>query len=243
LLRTPRAQYMVRMKYPDRYEKNHQALGPEDQERLAGSRVFVAGCGGLGGYVIQLLARAGVGHITVADPDSFSETNLNRQLFCTEDNLGMPKVDAVASALRMINSEIAVYPLRIRIGQANAVERMAGHQLIIDAVDTIEARFDLERAAEGLGIPLVHGAIAGWYGQVAVNLPGDGLFKTIYGTNAHRDDEEARALGNPGFTPAVIAAYMAAEAVKILCGKPGVLRRRLLIIDLLEHESRIVDLG
>jgi molybdopterin/thiamine biosynthesis adenylyltransferase len=231
------------MTYKKRYQTNQNALSREDQDRLGTSRVFVAGCGGLGGHVLQILARTGVGQLSFADPDMFAETNLNRQLFCTEENLGVSKVEAARSALEAINSEISLKALPIRIDSDNAAELMTGHQLVIDALDSIPVRFIIGEAAGSLGIPLVHGAIGGWYGQVAVGYPGDGLFPSIYGSGAHEDDEEMRALGNPGFTPAVTAAYMACEAVKILCGKAGVLRRRLLIIDLLEHQSRVIDLA
>ena len=86
------------MRYPDRYNRNMMALSPEECAALAGKRVAVVGCGGLGGSVIEALARIGVGFLRVIDGDVFEESNLNRQLLCTEAALGRPKAEVAAMA-------------------------------------------------------------------------------------------------------------------------------------------------
>ena len=204
------------MKYPLRYCKNQNTFTKEECDSLAGFKVLVAGCGGLGGYIIEHFARLGVGNITAVDYDVFEESNLNRQLFCTEELLGTSKAEAAALRIRVVNSDIRITPLIKKITGENAREIIRGHDLVIDALDNIESRFILEEACQLEGITMVHGAIGGWYGQVAVIIPGQPLLKKIYGSEREGLEKE---MGNPAFTPGVIAGLEVAEAVKILLGK------------------------
>ena len=91
---------------PERYLKNTGTLQPEEIKLLGKKRVFVAGCGGLGGYILEMLARLGVLNISVADGDAFTAGNLNRQILCTEQNIGMYKTAAAIKRIQEINSEV-----------------------------------------------------------------------------------------------------------------------------------------
>lgn len=229
------------MDLSDRYERNGTTINPEERIRLATKRVFVAGCGGLGGYVLETLARAGVGKITAADPDSFDVSNLNRQLLSDEEVLGQPKIDVAAKRIAAVNSSIRFSGRRVRVSEENALELCREADVVVDALDNVESRLVLQRAAESAGVPLVHGAIAGWYGQVTAVFPGDRTLDILYQEGAGPGIE--RELGNPSFTPAVIAGVQAAEAVKILLEKGEFLRRRVLYMDLESHRYEVVDLG
>lgn len=223
-----------------RYDRNMKTISLEENQKLREFRVLVAGCGGLGGYIIEELGRLGIGHITAVDGDVFEESNLNRQLLSTVSLIGTEKAEAAWARMRDVNPEIRVKPVCAMITQENAKELLGGHDLVIDALDNIKSRKVLEAACEALEIPMVHGAIAGWYGQVAVIFPGDRVMETLYAGEDNKGIETD--LGNPAFTPAVVASIQVAEAVKVLLGRPGILRGKLLTIDLLSHEYEVFSL-
>ncbi len=219
----------------NRYERNFPAISPVEQELLASKRVLVAGCGGLGGYVLECLARAGVGRLTAADGDVFTETNLNRQLYSNGKTLGLPKPVAAAARLKLANPQVSVTPVCEYITEANAAGLTAGHDVVIDALDNGPARRLLARAAGINNIPLVSGAISGWRGRVFVLLPGENADFLWSGG-------EGLAAGNLVFAAAAAAAVQAAEAVKLLLGRRGLLHGRLLEFDLLSGEWEALPL-
>ena len=220
------------MNYPNRYDRNVTALSQDECEALKNKRVAVVGCGGLGGLVIEALARIGAGHLRVVDGDAFEQSNLNRQLLCTEDALGRMKAEVAAERVHSVNSEISVEPLTMYLTEENAAEIIRGADCVVDCLDNLEARFWLAHACQNLGIPLVYGAIAGWFGQVCTVCPGDISFASIYGEPF--GESQHKKLGNLPFTAYSIAAIQAAEAVKVLLGRPGQIRNRLLMVDLLD---------
>lgn len=216
----------------NRYDRNMMALSPEECEALADKSIAVVGCGGLGGLVIEALARIGVGRLRVIDGDVFEESNLNRQLLCTEADLGREKAIAAADRVRAINSEVEVEAIVAFLSEGNAAELLAGVDCVVDCLDNLEARFWMAHACQELGIPVVYGAIAGWFGQVCTVYPGDISFAALYGepfgTSQHKK------LGNLPFTAYSISSIQAAEAVKVVLGRPGQIRNRLLMVDLLD---------
>jgi molybdopterin/thiamine biosynthesis adenylyltransferase len=218
------------MEYSGRYARNYNAFTREEGEKFSQFRVLVVGCGGLGGYIIEHLGRLGIGHITVVDGDCFEETNLNRQLFCTEELLGTPKALAAKARMDQVNREVEVVPLVKRMTEDNVDEILQGHHIAIDALDNIESRFVLEEGCQRAGIPMVHGAIGGWYGQVGVSFPGKPLLPKIYGRDREKGMEEE--LGNPSFTPGIIAGMQVALCMKVLLNQGEELVGKLLTIDL-----------
>lgn len=225
----------------ERYARNAQSISAAETEYLHSRCVAVVGLGGLGGYVVELLARVGVGKIVGIDCDAVETTNLNRQLLATEANLGQPKAAEAAKRLAAVNSQTAFTPVQALLTAENAAELLAGCDLVVDCSDNIPARLAMEAAAEALGVPLVHGAIAGWYGQVGVSFPGDRMLAAYYRGCEGKGAEAA--LGNPSFTPALVAALQAAETIKVLLHKDGVLRNRLLYIDALLHQYDVTEMG
>jgi molybdopterin/thiamine biosynthesis adenylyltransferase len=213
---------------PSRYERNIGTLGRDGQLKLLDSCVGVCGLGGLGGYIAEMLARFGVGRLILVDGDVFSENNLNRQALATEADLGRPKVEVAAEKLASINSsvEVSVHHSFLRSGDATRV--FSGADLVIDALDTVSCRLDLEEACRQLGIPLVHGAIAGNCGQVMTVFPGDPGLKCLYTEGGDKGVETSE--GNPPTTPALVAALEVQEAIKVLCGGE-LLSRGFLLLD------------
>lgn len=227
---------------PARYQRNRNAMTVNDQLILFQSCVAVIGCGGLGGYIVEELARLGVGRIVVVDPDVFEEHNLNRQLFSSPANLGTAKVAAAAKRINEINPAVTLVPLLTAFTPENGAELLAGCQVAVDALDSIQVRLELAEVCTVTNIPLVHGAIAGWFGHVTTQFPGDNTLQTIYRSwKAGKGVEQT--LGNPSFTPAVIAGLEVAEVCKLLLGKGAPLRGRQLMIDLFSMEASVINMS
>lgn len=220
--------------YPYRYLRNLDIISPEEQLTLAKSQVAVIGAGGLGGNVIFLLARMGIGRMIVVDLDVFEETNLNRQALCTIKNLGKLKSDEAVSAVAAVNPGVKVIPYEIKLISSNVEKMLAGSDVIVDALDNVPDRLLLQDAAHKLGIPMVHGALAGFEGWVMTIFPGDSGLKNIYGTQEESNNTESpqALLGAPGVTASLIAAMQVMEVIKILLKRGNIIRNRMLHIDL-----------
>jgi molybdopterin/thiamine biosynthesis adenylyltransferase len=220
---------------PYRYLRNLDSVSPEEQLKLAESQVAVIGAGGLGGFVIILLARMGIGHLAVVDQDIFEETNLNRQALCTMKTIGNPKAREALYSVAAVNPGVKVTPYQTKLNPSNVEEILTGSEVIVDALDNVPDRFLLEEAAKKMEIPLVHGALAGFEGWVMTIFPGDPGLKNIYGAKEESENnaESPQALlGVPGVTPSLIATMQVMEVLKILLKRGNIIRNRMLHIDL-----------
>ena len=197
-----------------RYERNVPALSEAECALLGSKRVAVIGCGGLGGHIIELLARVGVGHIVAVDGDKFDETNLNRQLLSETALLGKSKAQAAKDRVQQINPDVEVTAVEAFLTEENAIDIVSGCDVVLDALDNVSARRVLSRACEMAGIPYVYGAISGWVAQCAVSMPGDGLIEKLFGAEPEITDKSVLS-----FTPALCAAAQCALCVKLLCGR------------------------
>lgn len=222
-----------------RYSKNMNLLSAEENESLRGFKVLIVGCGGLGGYIIEMLARLGIGNLVVADDDMFDETNLNRQLLSKESLIGISKSETAYNRVMEINSGITVTAVNEKITAENILKIANGCNLIFDAVDNVKTKLMLQDEAEKMNTPLIHGAIGGWFGQVATILPGDKTLSRVYRDSQNTIEVD---LGNPSFAPATVASIQVAEGLKVLLGKEEVLSKKILYIDLLYHDYEIIEL-
>ena len=221
----------------ERYERNIGAITQTEQDLLAKKRVLIAGCGGLGAYAAEALARIGLGYLTLIDGDVFVPSNLNRQLNSLESNLGKSKALEAKKRLGQVRTDLSVEAIQIFLNEENASDLLKGHDLIIDALDNVKSRLLIEKTASGLGIPLVHGAVEGWNLQVSVIFPGDLTLSMLY----PEDYEPPRPSILP-FAPAVCANIQAAEAVKVMLNKDCILRKKLLVIDMRDNSFEIIEL-
>lgn len=228
---------------PTRYQRNRGTVGVEGQLRLLRSAVAVVGCGGLGGWVIEGLARMGVGRLVVVDCDSFNESNLNRQLLATEDSLGRAKTEVARERVAAVNAAVEVVARQMRAEAGNLAELLKGVDAVVDALDTIPLRLALQEAAAVAGIPLVHGAIAGYAGQVTTVFPGDAGLRRVYGGDNTPEHGIEWELGNPAATPMMVAAWQIHEVVKLLLGRGEPLRDRLLVLDAEYGSVQCLDLA
>ncbi len=231
---------------PERYQRSTGTVGIEGQIKLLKATVGVVGAGGLGGFVLELLARMGVGRLLVVDDDVFSDSNLNRQLLAHEKNLDLPKAGAAEKRISEINGAVAVKAYCRRGESSNLPQLFEGCDLVIDCLDNLSSRYDLEEACRKLNVIMIHGAIAGFMGQLAVIRPGKPLLESIYGSRSEKAADRGAevTLGNPATTPAMLASWQANEAVKLLAGLDDALPDNIMVmIDLQSGHLHRVEIG
>lgn len=228
---------------PERYRRNLGTVGWEGQIALLEATVAVVGAGGLGGWVIEGLARMGVGRLIVIDGDCFEENNLNRQLGCTEATLGQPKAQVLAERVLAVNAATDVIALVAWLSEENGAGLLRGANVIVDALDKLPTRLMLQRLAATLGVPMVHGAIGGYIGQVMTILPGDRGLLALYGEGPLPERGVETQWGNPAGTPMMISAWEIQEVVKLITAQGGILRGRMLIMDASLGEVNQIDVG
>ena len=229
---------------PERYERSLGTVGgKEGQILLLNSRAAVMGLGGLGGLASELLARMGVGTLILIDGDSFSESNLNRQVLANEENLGDKKAEVARIRIKQVNAAVDAISFAQMATEDNIENMLGGCHVVLDCLDNLTTRFLLQETCQKLSIPMVHGAIAQFYGQVSTIFPGDPGLNVVYRSfEKGKDKGIEKELGNPSTTPALVAAWQVQEAIKLLVKKKELLRNRLLFIDTLEGSCETIQL-
>ena len=220
-----------------RYARNIPALAEAECAILRKKRVLVVGCGGLGGHIIDQLARIGVGFLRVCDGDVFEASNLNRQLLSEAALLGVSKAKAAAGHIARVNPDTVVESVEEFLTESNAEALLAGCDVVMDALDNIQSRKIRATACEQAKIPYVYGAIQGWVAQAAVSMPGDQLIEKLF-----PEEVEIRDKSVLSFTPALCASMQTALCVKLLTGRPvetGVLS----YFDLLNQEFETIPMA
>ena len=216
-------------------EKNAGIIDSNTFEVFKKLHVLIIGVGGIGGHLTNHLVRLGVSHVHLCDYDAFQPSNINRQLFSKTANLGQLKVDVLMESLKEIRSDVKLISHPCRIEKLDN-DVWSSINIVFDALDTPGTKLYLEKMAAKFRIPLIHGAIAGWYGQVGIVTPGYHILDKIYDQDNQSFD---RSLGSPTFTPAIIAGIMVSEMIKYLQGNQALVNK-VLMIDLLNHEYQIV---
>lgn len=235
----------------DRYHRQMllPEVGPEGQARLKAARVAVVGAGGLGVPVLQYLAAAGVGRLGVVEMDRVEVSNLHRQVLYTTEDIGKPKALVAQERLKALNPLVEVEAHPVRLTAANALEILAGYDLLVDASDNFPTRYLMNDVAVLLNKPLVYGAIHRFEGQVAVfHAPtGEGLLGPCYRCLFPKPPPPGQVpacaeAGVFGVLPAVVGSLMAAEALKLLLGLGTSLAGYLLLYDALAASFRRIAL-
>lgn len=203
---------------------------------LRKSRVFVAGCGGIGCYALEFLARLGVGEIAVADGDVFVETNLNRQLFSKPSNVGETKVSVAKKRIFALDPTIRVFASSEPLKAENASQLLSGCDLAIDGLDNVEDRLILADFCGENGIYMVHGAVNRHFLQVSAIKPKSGDMAKIYSAPTCADSATL------AYMPAMCASIQTSEAIKILCGHAPDLAGKLLVMDFSDYSQTIIEL-
>lgn len=197
-----------------RYERNIPSLTEAECCCLREKRVLVVGCGGLGGHIIDMLCRIGVGSLRVVDGDVFDESNLNRQLLSRVSLLGVNKARAAAEHVTQVNPDVSVEAVEAFMTKENVHALIVDCDVVLDALDDIGSRKILSSACAGAGIPYVFGAVQGWVAQAAVSMPGDGLIEMLFPEEITIKDKSVL-----GFTPAMCASMQTSLCIKLLVGR------------------------
>ena len=219
-----------------RYERNVPALTEAECEALRRKRVLVVGCGGLGGHLIEMLARIGIGALRVVDGDVFEPSNLNRQLLSEVPTLGLSKAKAAATRINRVNPEVEVEAVTENMTEVNVHELLQGCDAVLDGLDNIESRRVLASACTRAGIPYIYGAVNGWVAQAAISMPGDHLVDILYPKDVVIKNKSVLS-----FTPALCASVQVSLCVKLLVGR-AVETGTVCYFDLLNQEFETIPM-
>lgn len=208
------------MSIDNRYlpQKRVEEIGEAGQKKLFSSRVLIVGCGALGSPVAMYLAGAGVGRIIIADFDNVDFSNLHRQVFYKEDEIGLPKYSVLKERMLSLNSniQVEVIPSLVNRKILNKLEKDI--DIIIDAADNPSTTYMLDSFCVKNGINFVTAGVSGWEAQIFSYFPGGTSYSDIF----IKPDNENNIMpcsitGIMGPTAGFAASLMAAEAIKTLC--------------------------
>jgi sulfur-carrier protein adenylyltransferase/sulfurtransferase len=230
----------------DRYSRHLllPEVGEAGQEKLLKSRVLLLGAGGLGCPAAMYLAAAGVGTIGLVDADTVDASNLQRQVLHATSRLGTPKVDSAEHFIRDLNPDVKVVKFQERLNSGNVDRIFDGWDVVIDGCDNFPTRYLVSDASLKHKIPIIHGSIFRFDGQVTTFVPWQGpCYRCLYPEPppAHLAPSCAEA-GVLGILPGVVGTLQATEALKLLLGKGEVLNGRLLQYDSLGMTFRVFKL-
>jgi molybdopterin-synthase adenylyltransferase len=211
----------------ERYVRQILIFGEESQKRLRRSHVLIAGTGGLGSPIAYYLAAAGIGTITLIDYDRVTESNLNRQLLHWTTDIGREKILSAEEKLKALNPSIHIFTWNKKITKWNIASFAQGVDILIDAVDNFETRFILNEYAVQSGLPLIHGSVHGFSGQMMVIIPG----KTPCLSCIFKQSSPESLVPVVGVTPGIIGVLQANEAIKYLTGVLPVTTGKLIVWD------------
>lgn len=217
-------------------------IGSAGQARLKASRVAIVGLGGLGSPAAIYLAAAGVGTLGLIDPDQVQPSNLHRQVLYTDADVGRPKCDVAAERVAALNPFVAVERHPVALTSRNALEVLAGYDLVLDGTDNFPTRYLVNDACVLLGIPNVYGSVLRFEGRVSVLCTREGpCYRCLFPEPPPPDSvPDCATAGVLGVVPGQIGLLQATEAVKWLTGTGEPLVGRLLLVDALRARFQSV---
>ena len=210
-------------------------IGEKGQLQLKKSKVLVIGAGGLGCPILQYIAAAGVGTIGIIDDDVVDQTNLQRQILYTVDDIGKSKAETAAQRLSKLNPFVHFNVFKEKLTSENAIPLFRQYDIIVDGSDNFQTRYLSNDAAIIANKPLVYGSIFKFEGQVSVfNLNGSATYRCLYPTPPKPEESpNCSEIGVMGVLPGIIGSLQANEVIKIICGIGEILANKLLIFDVL----------
>ena len=222
----------------ERFARNKQSITDTQQEQLAQEKVLVVGCGGLGTHVLEGLARIGIKQLGFCDYDVFEVSNLNRQLNATEATIGKSKALMANERIKSINSEIKTKVYTDKYPSSTILDDLPGYDLVIDCLDSIATRKQLEVDCLKLGKTLIYGTIAGHYGYFGVITKDNQLMAM----QENQDDGVEKQLGNPYYIVATVASMQVMLAVRVLLDQ-AYHRNGFYVIDLADLSIDKIELN
>jgi len=220
----------------NQYNRNTGILNNEELLTIKKTKILVVGAGGLGGYICNSLVRLGVQNITIIDYDFFDVSNLNRQIFSTTLTLTKSKVKVTRERLLEINPSANIEIMHLKYDDNIDMKLYNSIDIVFDAVDNIKTKLLLENHCTTYKKPLIHGAIAGWYGQIGIILPNAYILREIY---KNKLTGVEKTLKSPTFIPGIVGNLMISEFIKFITKKDSLINK-ILFIDVLDHEYRMI---
>ena len=212
-----------------------EEIGFEGMEKIRSAKVCVVGAGGIGSPVATQLVAMGVGKVRIVDRDVIEVTNLHRQHLYTDDDIGRVKVEAAAERLCKLNPTVKIEPVPTSVTKYTAESLVEGFDIVIDALDSVDARYALNDACVKYNIPLIYAGALGMLGSVCTILPNKtACLRCMF---PELNEEEMPACSTEGVHPSIlylVAGIQVSEAVKIIIGRKPALANELLYIDLNE---------
>ncbi|CAI8372083.1 MAG: putative adenylyltransferase/sulfurtransferase MoeZ [Acidimicrobiales bacterium AG-410-I20] len=229
-----------------KYQRHLQLpeVGEEGQLKLLNAKVLLLGAGGLGSPAAMYLAAAGIGNLGVVDMDFVDESNLQRQILHSVDRIGSRKVDSAKETINGLNPDVNVITYDTRLNAENILEILEGYDVVVDGTDNFSSRYLLNDASVKLGIPVVHGSIFRFEGQIAVFEPREGVTYRDMQPQAPSPDTAPNCseAGVLGVLPGIVGSIQALETIKLILDIGERLSERLLVFNSLEmafHEYEI----
>lgn len=221
-----------------------EGIGEEGIRKIRSAKVLVVGCGALGSLAAMYLAAAGVGEIIISDFDTIDISNLQRQLFYCESELGYSKVDTLSEKLKALNSDVNVIKIAKLITKHNAPEIFKDYDFVIDGSDNQSTKLTTASVCESLGIPYCIGGVESYRGQVMSWMPGAVTYSDIFGnTNPQCSGVlPCTVIGVLGPVAGVVASVQAAEAIKYASGNTNLLLNKIFTFDLNNLTSQIMKI-
>ena len=216
-------------------------IGLEGQEKLKRAKVLVVGAGGLGCPVLQYLAAAGVGNISIIEFDTVDETNLQRQVLYGTSDVGKLKSIIVKERLEALNSNLRPEVVNLRLDESNVLRIISGFDIIVDATDNLEARYVINDACVIANKPMVHGSIYKYEGMVSVfNYRGGPTYRCFNpaGVKDSYKNPVPSQVGLFGVLPGIAGTIMANEVIKIITSTGEVLSGKILMININNNSFR-----
>lgn len=220
-------------------------FGGDGQKRLKAAHVAVIGAGGIGSPVIQYLAAAGIGRLTIVDDDRIDASNLQRQTIYATADVGMPKAQSAATAARRINPHVAVTPQVVRIDAATVGRSIEGADAVVDGCDNFETRLLVADAALAARIPLISAAVGQFEGQLGVFRgweAGKPCYRCFVGADPGRAGVSCAEEGVLGPVTGILGSLAALEAIRAIAPFGDDAAGKLLLADLLSLRFRTLTL-
>lgn len=195
----------------ERYKRNCSSISKQVQKTLSNTKVAIVGLGGLGGYVLENLVRLGIQNFNLIDNGMFDRSNLNRQILATERTVNHRKAKVALNRALEIDSRVKAKIFCEKL-DSKSEYMLEGADIVVDCLDSIESRLELETLCDDLDLNLIHGAIRGYYGQVGVSRKNNRIIKKIY----KKDMKEDQSLGNLPMTCMVTASLQVNLLLKVI---------------------------
>lgn len=217
-------------------------IGTAGQEKIKQAKVLVVGAGGLGAPVLQYLCAAGVGTIGIVDNDIVSETNLQRQVLYSTEEIDQPKAEIACNKLLKLNPYCNLQPYKERLDEKNASGIVGKYDLVVDCTDNFTTRYLLDDVCAKMQKPLVYGSVEEFSGQISVFHYEKGIsYKKLFPGKPEEKRMNGKPLGVFGAIPGVIGSLQATEVLKIITGTGNVLSGKLLLYDALKPGFQAVN--